>query len=211
MGSDGLSSIPNASAFFLAQRAEGNAGSVVFPSLEGSRPVLVELQALVNKSAAAEKGVPPTRRAVGLDQNRLGLLLAVLAKKCRSLGLGSCNVYANAAGGLRLGEPALDLALVLAIASSATDTRLEAGWAACGEVGLGGEVRPIVQIESRLKELSKMGFQKCLVPARGLDGIDIKLFAPLEVIGVRSVREALESVDIPLSRKSEQKVETIPF
>lgn len=211
MSGSGLQSIPDASSFFLSQRAESTAGSLVFPSLEGSRPVLVEIQALVNKSHAAEKGAPPIRRAVGLDHNRLTLLLAVLRKRCGNLKLGGSDVYANAAGGLRLSEPALDLALVLAIASSATDTRLENGWAACGEVGLGGEVRPVSQLEGRLKELAKMGFHRCFVPSRSLEGLNLKPFKPLEIIGIKKVREALKEAGISLSEAKSPPGETVPF
>lgn len=211
MTGEGLHSIPDASAFFLSQRAESTAGSLVFPSLEGTRPVLVELQALVNPNKRAEQGVPPVRRAVGLDPNRLSLLLAVLRKRCGSLGLGNSDVYANAAGGLRLNEPALDLALVLAVASSATETRLENGWAACGEIGLGGEVRPVVQLEGRLKELSKMGFHKCFVPQRSLEGLKVKKFAPLEIVGVQRVAQALSEAGIPLHKEKSETKPAVPF
>lgn len=164
MANDGLRAIDDPSSFFLQQRARNSPGSVVFPSMEGSRPVLVEIQALVNQNKGSEKGVPPTRRAVGLDGNRLSLLLAVMNRKLAEFRLGSADVYASCAGGLRLSEPALDLALVLAVASSSSDQNLPPGLAACGEVGLAGEVRAVSQLEPRLKELSKMGFSQVLVP-----------------------------------------------
>lgn len=213
MSAGGLTAIPDASAFFLAQRAQGSPGSVVFPSLEGSRPVLVEIQALVNTSFAAQSGAPPVRRAVGLDHNRLGLLLAVLQKRCSGLSLSKCDVYANAAGGLRLSEPALDLALVLAIASSRTEVTLDPAWAACGEIGLGGEVRPVAQIEARLRELSKMGFERCVVPEKSLKGLDQKALAPLKLVGVDSVTLALEEMEIPYKsqRRREPREQPVAF
>lgn len=210
MGGQGLEAIPDASSFFLSQRAEGTAGSVVFPSMEGSRPVLVELQSLVSPSPVAEKGVPAVRRAVGIDQNRLTLLLAVIQKRLQNLKLYLHDVYANAAGGLRLSEPALDLALVLAIVSSRMDVCLPADLAACGEIGLGGEVRVVTRLESRLKELSKMGFKRCLVPANSIEGMRLKELKPLEVVGVKSLTEALECVDIRLPSKGRSE-QPVPF
>ncbi len=188
MTGDGLVAIHDASGFFLRQRHGGAAGSVIFPSMEGSRPVLVELQALVNPSLAAEKGAPPVRRAVGLDGNRLSLLLAVMSRRLSGLGTAKADVYANCAGGLRLSEPGLDLPLVLAIASSRRDLPLPPGLAACGEVGLSGEVRAVQQLEPRLKELAKMGFEKVLVPQHSpqVDGLQ-----GLEVCRVSNLREAL--------------------
>ncbi|MGM9999366.1 MAG: DNA repair protein RadA [Candidatus Bruticola sp.] len=169
MEAEGLQSIPDASSFFLAQRAQNITGSLIFPSLEGTRPVLVEVQALVSDSYAAQLGVPPTRRSVGIDMNRLGLLLAVLQKRRPQLGLSKCDIYINVAGGMRLNEPALDLPLLLAIASSRANLVIPADWAALGEVGLGGEVRAVSGLELRLNELCKMGFRCCLVPSRSLN------------------------------------------
>lgn len=199
MGAQGLVPIPDASQFFLSQRASGTSGSVVFPSLEGTRPVLVEIQALVSDSLVAEKGAPPVRRAVGLDQNRLGLLLAVMSRRVRGMSLGLCDVYANVAGGLRLSEPGLDLALALAVASARRDIVLDQGLAACGEIGLGGEVRAVSQLESRLKELSKMGFQRCLVPQGALGKIELN-DKRLKLLPVASVSEALQLAGIPLGK-----------
>lgn len=169
MEAEGLQSIPDASSFFLAQRAQDITGSLIFPSLEGTRPVLVEVQALATDSYSAQLGAPPTRRSVGVDLNRLGLLLAVLQKRHPQLGIGKCDVYINVAGGLRLNEPALDLPLLLAIASSRANLVIPPDWAALGEVGLGGEVRAVSGLEIRLNELHKMGFRCCLVPARSLN------------------------------------------
>jgi DNA repair protein RadA/Sms len=204
MAANGLVPIPDASKFFLSQRARGTSGSVVFPSMEGTRPVLVELQALVSDSMAAEKGAPPARRAVGLDINRMGLLLAVISRRVPGMALGLADVYANVAGGLKLNEPALDLPLALAIASARRDVAIDGNLAACGEVGLGGEIRAVHPLEPRLKELSKMGFQKALVPKVSL--ADLKeSFPGLQLIPCDSLQEAFRLVGIPLSVKKQPK------
>lgn len=196
MGARGLDPIPDASRFFLSQRAEGAPGNVVFPSMEGTRPVLVEVQALVAENGLAAQGVPPTRRAVGLDGNRLSLLLAVLQKNCGGLGLGKCDVYANVAGGIKLVEPALDLPLVLAVASSRHGHALEPDLAACGEVGLGGEIRAVTGLDARLRELAKMGFRRCLVPARADDLELPDDLGRLKLVRVASIGEALAAVGV---------------
>ncbi len=200
MGSGGLDSIPDASAFFLSQRAGGGPGSLVFPSMEGTRPLLVEVQALVAENNAVDKGVPPTRRAVGLDGNRLSLLLAVLQKRAVNLGLGKCDVYVNVAGGLKLVEPALDLPLALAVVSSKQNQDVDSDLAAVGELGLGGEVRAVTQIESRLKELAKLGFSRCLVPEKNLQSLSSSFDCkPLRVVGVRSLLDALAAAGLKTS------------
>jgi DNA repair protein RadA/Sms len=201
----GLVPIPDASRFFLSQRALNTSGSVVFPSMEGSRPMLVEIQALVNDSAGAEKGVPPTRRAVGLDQNRVSLLLAVMGRRLSGLKLGTADVYANVAGGLRLNEPALDLAVVLAVASSRRDVSIEPGLAALGEVGLGGEVRAVAYLEPRLKELSKMGFTRCLLPKSNLENLDSSGLGKLQLVGVADLGEALKAARLPMGGESKKE------
>lgn len=166
MTSRGLLPVSEASAFFLQERTQGLTGSLVYPSLEGSRPILVEVQSLVTPSYSAQQGAPPVRRAVGIDSNRMSLLLAVLGKRLSNLELGKRDVYAKVVGGLKLFEPALDLALALAILSSQSDTPVPPGLAAFGEVGLGGEVRPIGGTEIRLRELEKLGFSRCVLPAK---------------------------------------------
>jgi len=203
----GLQPIYDASSFFLRQRSRNTAGSIVFPSMEGSRPVLVELQALVNASVAAEKGVPPVRRAVGLDGNRLSLLLAVMSRRLSRLNTGKADVYASCAGGLRLSEPALDLPLVLAIASSRRDRPIPLGMAAVGEVGLGGEIRQVSQLEPRLKELSKMGFQRVLVPPGGPTVAELGDLVTLEV---QSLRQALEVAGLA-QEVNKSETEPAPF
>ncbi len=197
MGAGGLDPIPDASGFFLSHRAQGAPGTVVFPSMEGSRPMLVEVQALVADSYLATQGVAPTRRAAGLDGNRLSLLLAVLQKRCAGLNLSQCDVFANVAGGMRLQEPALDLPLVLAIASSRADTALQGDVAACGEVGLTGEIRAVSGLDSRLREAAKLGFQRCLVPTRSLPGDLQKGLEGLQIVPVSTLAEALLAVGLP--------------
>lgn len=196
MGAGGLEPIPDASTFFLSQRARGAPGTVVFPSLEGTRPVLVEVQALVADNSMAQQGVPPTRRAAGLDGNRLSLLLAVLNKRCGGLDLGRCDVYANVAGGMRLQEPALDLPVALAIASSRSNEPLDPDTAACGEVGLGGEIRAVSGLDTRLQELAKLGFRRCLVPARALPDAFSKELEGLKVLPVGTLQEALGTLGL---------------
>lgn len=164
----GLIPVCEASAFFLQERTQGLTGSLVYPSLEGSRPIIVEVQSLVTSSYAAQQGAPPVRRAVGIDNNRMSLLLAVMSKKLGHLELGKHDVYAKVVGGLRLLEPALDLALAAAIISSRTESVIPGTLACFGEVGLGGEVRPVGGTEIRIRELEKLGFSHCILPSRSL-------------------------------------------
>ena len=197
MNNEGLQPIPDASAFFLAQRALGAAGTVVFPSMEGTRPVLVEVQVLVSDSYAAEQGVPPVRRAVGLDINRLSLLLAVVQKRCQNFGLGKCDVYANVAGGVKLSEPALDLPLSLALVSGRLGREIGSDLVAFGEVGLGGELRSVGGCEARLIEAAKLGFGRALLPASSIDDSLRKALRQqrisLELVGVNTLNEALQA------------------
>jgi len=157
----GLAEVPNPSALFLAERRGNIAGSAVFAGLEGTRPVLVEVQALL----APNSGGSPRRSVVGWDSGRLSMLLAVLETRA-GLRMGSTDVYLNIAGGLRVNEPAADLAVAAALASAATDTPTNAGTVYFGEVGLSGEVRQVAQAESRLKEAHKMGFEMACLPRR---------------------------------------------
>jgi DNA repair protein RadA/Sms len=184
----GLRAVVEASAYFMDERAEGVTGSLAYPSLEGSRPILIEVQALVTQSYAAKQGAPPVRRAVGIDGNRMSLLLAVLGKRLGNLELGSKDVYAKVAGGLRLFEPALDLALALAILSSNRDIPIPSKLAAFGEVGLGGELRPVGGVEARLRELDRLGFTHCALPSKSLTR-SLQQTTRLKLTGVESVLE----------------------
>jgi DNA repair protein RadA/Sms len=170
MAEGGLVEVPNPSAAFLAERPAGAAGSVVLATLEGSRPVLVEIQALVSRSGLAM----PRRAAIGLDPGRVALLLAVLEKRMR-LALHDQDVFLNVAGGLRIDEPAADLAVVTAVASSARGRAIAADVVVWGEVGLTGEVRGVGRADARLRESARQGFRRCILPAstaRGLAPVD---------------------------------------
>jgi DNA repair protein RadA/Sms len=157
----GLAEVPNPSALFLAERRGNVSGSAVFAGLEGTRPVLVEIQALLS----ANSGGSPRRAAVGWDGGRLSMLLAVLESRC-GLRLNASDVWLNVAGGLRITEPAADLAVAAALASAAADRPTDPGAVYFGEVGLSGEVRQVAQAEARLKEAAKLGFESAWLPRR---------------------------------------------
>jgi DNA repair protein RadA/Sms len=171
MTEDGLREVADPGRAFLADHEGAAPGSVVAATLEGTRPLLVEVQALV---APAGYGTP-ARRASGVDPTRLALLLAVLGRRA-GVGLGSHDVYANLAGGLSVAEPGLDLAVALALASSLRDRPVDARTVAVGEVGLLGELRPVSGLDRRLREAARLGFERAIVPASGrtktgVDGI----------------------------------------
>ncbi|MFC1924184.1 DNA repair protein RadA [Chloroflexota bacterium] len=180
----GLMEVDNPSQVFLSQRSEGAIGAAVTPTLEGTRPLLVEIQALTTNTSFGL----PRRTANGIDFNRLLLIVAVLTKRA-GLHLSNQDIIVNVAGGLKISEPAVDLAVALSIASSATDREVDPALAVTGEVGLSGEVRAIPQLERRLAEAARQGFSRCLVP-RVSSG---SLIPPqgMEVIAVDSLREAL--------------------
>jgi DNA repair protein RadA/Sms len=157
----GLAEVANPSALFLAERRGNIAGSAVFAGLEGTRPVLLEVQALL----APNPGGSPRRAVIGWEGGRLSMLLAVLETRC-GLRLSNTDVYLNIAGGLRVGEPAADLAVAAALASAATETPTDPETVYFGEVGLSGEIRQVSQAEARLKEASKLGFAKACLPRR---------------------------------------------
>ena len=161
MREEGLAGLPDPSGLFLGDRRPGVCGSVVVPTMEGSRPLLVELQALVTVSALPS----PRRSAQGLDGGRLSMLVAVL-QQCLALPLADHDIYALAVGGVRVVEPAADLAVVLAVASSLAD-RPRADLVACGEVGLGGELRQVAHTPRRLAEAARLGFTRAVLPAVG--------------------------------------------
>ena len=168
----GLAEVPNPSALFLAERRGNIAGSAVFAGLEGTRPVLLEIQALLSPSSAS-----PRRAVVGWDSARLAMLLAVLETRC-GLKLAASDVYLNVAGGLRVLEPAADLAVAAALVSAATGQPTSAGSVYFGEVGLSGEVRQVAQSEARLKEAQKLGFEQAVLPRRLARGGAQKLVPP---------------------------------
>lgn len=184
MQAEGLREVANPSQALLAERDEDGCGSVVCPTVEGTRPLLVEIQALATQSFFPS----PRRMSTGIDYNRFLLTLAVLEKRA-GLRLGQADVYANVAGGLKLTEPAVDLALAVAVASSLRDIPVQKGSVVFGEVGLGGEVRSVRQAERRAKEASRLGFSRMIVPRR--DAQALKDIPGIKAAGVRSVAEAI--------------------
>ncbi len=183
MTETGLREVRNPSAIFLSRGDDDAAGSVVLVMREGTRPLLVEVQALVDESHLPA----PRRVAVGMDSNRLAMLLAVLHRH-GGIPLFNQDVFVNLVGGLRLGETAGDLAVALAIVSSYRDRVIPRGWVVFGEIGLNGEVRPVPNGEERLREAAKHGFTHALAPARN---IPTGLSGQLEVTPVKTLREAL--------------------
>ena len=183
MSDAGLREVRNPSALFLGEGGERAAGAAVFAGVEGSRPVLVEFQALVAPSAYGT----PRRAVVGWDSGRLAMVLAVLEARC-GLGFGDRDVYLNVAGGLRISEPAADLAAAAALVSSALDAPLPQDCVVFGEVSLSGEVRPVGRMESRLKEAAKLGFGHALAAAGAPD------VAGLKVVGVSRLADAVARI-----------------
>ncbi len=185
MKDSGLSEVLNPSEFFLSERSQMTSGSVVVPSLGGSRPILIEIQALV---VSSNFGVP-RRTAQGIDVNRLSLLVAVMEKRL-GIHLSSHDIFLNVAGGIRIEEPGADLGAIASIASSFKDKSINPETIIFGEVGLGGEVRGVSQSEGRLRESARLGFRKALLPKQNLEKIhEVK---GIETIGVGTVREAVE-------------------
>jgi DNA repair protein RadA/Sms len=161
MTDSGLAEVPNPSALFLAERSHDVSGAAIFAGMEGTRPVLVEIQALVAPSPPGT----PRRAVVGWDGNRLAMIMAVLDARC-GLAIGANDIYLNVAGGLRIGEPAADLAVAAALISALTEQPVPAECVVFGEIGLSGEVRAVSQSDARLKEAGKLGFTSALVPPR---------------------------------------------
>lgn len=187
MRETGLREVDNPSEIFLSERRYGQSGSVVVCSMEGTRPLLVEIQALVTH---ANYGTPQ-RTATGFDGKRLQMLLAVLEKR-QGLKLGMQDVFLNVAGGVRLEEPAVDLGVVVAVASSFRDVPADSSTVLMGEIGLGGEVRTVSRIELRLNEAAKLGFTHAVIPKSNLKGITIP--DGLKVTGVEKLAEVLDLV-----------------
>ena len=187
MRGSGLTEVENPSEYMLSGKPEGASGSIVACSMEGTRPVLIEVQALISRSTLAY----PRRTAAGTDLNRVNLLLAVLEKRA-GLQLSNCDAYINIAGGIRMQEPAIDLGIVLAVISSSRDIPIDEKTMAFGEVGLSGEVRAVSMTEQRVQEAKKLGFETVILPevckkqARRIEGI--------RLIGVRTVRDAMQAI-----------------
>ena len=185
MTQEGLKEVLNPSEFMLNGKPEDASGSVVACLIEGTRPILLEVQALVCRSNFGM----PRRTAAGADYNRVNLLMAVLEKRA-GIHLNSEDAYVNIAGGMRISEPAIDLAIVMALASSFKNSCIDGKTVIFGEVGLSGEVRSVSAAEQRVREAAKLGFKRCILPRTCLESV---LSVPgIELIGVSNVREAIE-------------------
>lgn len=188
MREGGLTEVANPSEVFLEERLQGATGSAVVASLEGTRPILVEIQSLVTPTAFGNA----KRTTSGLDHNRVSLIMAVLEKRAGLL-LQNQDAYLKAAGGVKLDEPAIDLAIAVSLVSSYRDLETQATDCFIGELGLTGEVRRVTQIEQRVSEAAKLGFKRIFVPKNNLDGWQAK-HASIEIIGVKTLNEALKLV-----------------
>lgn len=185
MSIGGLIEVPNPSQIFIEERVKGHAGSVVVPTIEGSRPILVEVQALVTESTYST----PSRRCTGFDGNRLALLLAVLEKRL-GYQLHNRDVFVSIAGGMKIVEPAMDLPAMVAISSSLINRTIDHETIIVGEVGLSGEVRTVSRIEARIKEAIHMGFRRCVIPARHQK----EIHENIQIIPVEHVEQAIQAV-----------------
>ncbi|MBA2882585.1 DNA repair protein RadA/Sms [Desulfosalsimonas propionicica] len=185
MKESGLEQVPNPSAVFLSERAKNAPGSVVTACMEGTRPILVELQALISGSGYGT----PRRTVLGLDYNRVSLLVAVMEKKL-GLNVAGQDIFMNVAGGVRVSEPAVDLGIISAVASSFLDRPVADGTLLLGEVGLTGEVRGISHLPARIAEVEKMGFTRCIVPKNSLK--QVKGAGGIELVGIRRLSEIMD-------------------
>ena len=186
MNSRGLVDVPDASKLFLSERPDDMPGSVVTASMEGTRPVLVEVQSLVSES----QFMPPRRTSDNIDIKRIQLLLAVLEKRV-GLRIGNSDVFVKVAGGIKVDEPAVDLAAAIALASSYRNRSVSAGTVVIGEVGLAGEVRAVAGAEVRIREAARMGFHTMILPKSNLKGLERK--EKIKLIGVETVAQALDA------------------
>lgn len=189
MTPEGLKEVENPSEAFLQERVREMAGSVIIPTVEGSRSILIELQSLVASSAFATS----TRKSTGLDQNRLALLLAVLEKRM-GYALHHTDVFVSVTGGMKIVEPAIDLGILLSIASSFCNKPIDPDTVIIGEVGLGGEVRSVPRIESRIKEAMNIGFKQCVLPRKNIKGLSPAYAKKIELIGIDLVEEAVRAL-----------------
>lgn len=190
MRSEGLVEVPNPSEFMLSGRAHDASGSVITCSIEGTRPVMIEIQALVCRS---NFGIP-RRQATGMDFNRVNLLMAVIEKRA-GVQIGDCDAYVNIAGGIKVSEPALDLATVMAIISSFRNKSIDEKMVIFGEVGLSGEIRAVNLAQQRVLEAKKLGFSTVVLPKSNINST-ILAIKGIEVIGVSDLREAM---DLPMN------------
>jgi DNA repair protein RadA/Sms len=189
MTAEGLHPVPNPSMLFLAERSTTAPGSAVLCAVEGSRPILVEVQALVSSSAYGTA----RRMANGIDPQRLSLLLAVLEKRA-GLHLSGDDVFINVAGGMTIDEPAADLGVLAAIASSVRNRVVPSTTAVFGEIGLAGEVRGVTQAGLRMREAAQLGFRRCVMPEANVERADVARAGECESVGVRTVGDALDAL-----------------
>ena len=187
MKEHGLEEVKNPSEVMLTGRPLDAAGSVIVCSMEGTRPLLIEIQALV----AQTNFQMPRRTTVGIDFNRVNLLMAVLEKRA-GIHLGSCDAYVNLTGGIRLSEPAVDLGIILALVSSYRNRPVDEHTIAFGEVGLTGEVRSVSMAEQRVREAARLGFTTCILPSSNTN--NIKSIEGMRLIGVSNVKEAIDVI-----------------
>jgi DNA repair protein RadA/Sms len=179
MAEKGLEEVANPSALFLTQRGDDISGATVFPAMEGTRPVLVEIQALVVRLAS---GATPRRAVVGWDGGRLAMVLAVLEARC-GLSFSTCEVYLNVSGGYRIADPAADLAVAAALVSALAERPIAADTVAFGELALSGEVRGVAHAALRLKEAAKLGFGRAMLPALSRDTASTMAMSGFQTLG----------------------------
>lgn len=189
MEGEGLKEVLNPSEIFLEERTRDMTGGAIIPTIEGSRAILIEVQALV----AASSFSTSSRKSTGLDQNRLALLLAVLEKRM-GYSLYNCDVFVSIAGGMKIREPAIDLGILMSIASSFCNRPLDSKTVIMGEVGLSGEVRRIPRIEARIKEAINLGFSTCVLPKKNLKSLKQKFNQKIRLLGVDTVDEAIHEL-----------------
>lgn len=185
MTNDGLSEVENPSMMLLAGRPKNVSGTCVACAMEGTRPILAEIQGLVTTSGFGN----PRRMSTGFDYNRMNLILAVLEKRAGYF-FSNCDTYINVVGGLRLDEPAVDLAVAMSLISSLKDTAISENAIAFGEIGLAGEIRGVSQAQARISEAVRLGFQKIVLPYQNVKAIKKSLYPDVEITGVRNIREA---------------------
>lgn len=188
MQGSGLKEVDNPSQVLLSQRDEGLSGSAIAASMEGARPMMIEVQSLVSTAAYGT----PQRTTTGFDQRRLHMLLAVLEKRC-GLSIGRFDVFVNMAGGIRVDDPAIDLAVIVSALSSSEDYPIPGHTCFAGEVGLSGEIRPVTRIEQRIREAEKLGFEEIYISGYGLKGLDLSNFG-IKVKSVKRVDEVFQQL-----------------
>lgn len=188
MNDTGLCEVPNPSAMLISGRPKNVSGTCVACVMEGTRPILAEVQGLVTQTGFGN----PRRMSTGFDFNRLNLLLAVLEKRV-GLHFSNFDAYVNIVGGLKLDEPAVDLPIALALSSSLKDTVIREDVIAFGEIGLAGEIRTVTSAEARVLEAARLGFKRCILPIHNVKGLSQKALDSIEVIGVRTLKKAFEA------------------